>query len=102
MLVYKINGSVKKFVSITGWVKLLLFLTRGPETLSLVSWELLRFSEGKHLINHNLQINSWMSLFSSMVLGFGVGINFSPPLNKFICLSVNGLAKRLIILLGNL
>ena len=38
-----------------------------------------------------------MSLFSSMVLGFGVGVNFSPLLNKFICLSVNGLDKRLII-----
>ena len=39
-----------------------------------------------------------MSLFTSMVLGFGVGVNLNLFLNKFICISVNGLNKRLIIL----
>ena len=37
-----------------------------------------------------------MSLFSSMVLGFG--LNFNLLLNKFICLSVKCLDERLIIL----
>ena len=74
-----------------------MFLTRGPEILSLVSWELSRFSEWKNSINRNLQVNSWMSFFSSMVLGFGVGVNFNPYLNKFTCLLVIGLDKRLII-----
>ena len=39
-----------------------------------------------------------MSHFSCAVLGFGVGVNLSPLLNKFICLSVKGLEQRLIIL----
>ena len=77
--------------------KLLLFLTRGPETLSLVSWKLSRFSEWKNSINYNLQENSWMPLFSSMVLGFSVGVNFSPLLNKLHCNSVNGLDKILFL-----
>ena len=42
-----------------------------------------------------------MSHFSSMVLGFGVGENFSSLLNKFICLSFNGLDNRLIDLIIN-
>ena len=38
-----------------------------------------------------------MSLFSSMVLDFSVGVIFSPPSKKLICLSVIDLDKRLII-----
>ena len=70
MLVYKINGSVKKSVYIMGWVK-----------VNFVSWELSRFSEWKNSINCNLWVNSW-------ILGFDDRVNFCPLLNKFICLSV--------------
>ena len=97
MLVNKINGSFKKFVPITGWVKVTVVLTRRPETLSLVFWKLSRFSEWENSINRNLRVNSWMSLFNSMVFGFDVKVNFSSLLHKFICLSVNGLDERLII-----
>ena len=81
-----------------GWYKLLLFLTRGTETLPHVYWDLSKFSQWENSVNLKGRVNSWMSLFSSMVLGFGVRVNFSPLLNKFIFLSVNGLDKRLFIL----
>ena len=66
-LVYKIGGSVKKLVSVTRWVELLLFLTRGSGTLSLVFSELSRFSDWKKSINRNLRVNFCILLFSSMV-----------------------------------
>ena len=71
-----------------GGLKLLLFLTRGPETLSLVSWKL--------SINRNLGVKSWMWFLNSMVLVFDIGVN--PLLNKFIRLSVNALDEKLIII----
>ena len=55
-----------------------------------------RFSEWKNLINRNVRVNSWMSLFSFVVLGFDVAVNFSLLLNKFIWLLFDGLDKSLI------
>ena len=67
-----------------------MYLTRGSETLFLVSWELSRFSEWKNSVSRNLRVNSWMSRFSSMVFGFVVGVNFSPLLKKSIVFQVLG------------
>ena len=39
-----------------------------------------------------------MSLFSSIVFRFVIEIDFSPLLNKFVCLPVNCLDKKLIVL----
>ena len=56
-----------------------------------------RFPEWANPDNRNLRINSWVSLFSSMMLCFGVGLNFSLLPNEVICFSVGGLVERLII-----
>ena len=72
-----------------GGQKLLLFLTRESEILSVVSWGLSIFSEWKNPINCNIGVKSWISLFISIVLGFLVEIILSPVFNKLVCLSVN-------------
>ena len=74
-----------------------MFLTKESEIISLVSLKLIRVSDSKSLINCGFRVNFWLLFFSSLGLGFGVGVTLSHLIKKFICLSVNGLDERLII-----